>query len=119
MRAVANIHRFEAGTNLNAWLFTILLNLFHSEYRKRRREVEDADGSYAARLSAHPSRLPVLSLRTSAMLWPTSLLTSVRPCFWWEPKASHMRQLRSVGLLWDNQEPRQPSTIPARSDAGR
>jgi RNA polymerase sigma-70 factor, ECF subfamily len=56
MRAVANIHRFEVGTNLNAWLFTILRNLFHSEYRKRRREVEDADGSYAARLSAPPEQ---------------------------------------------------------------
>lgn len=56
VRAVANIHRFEVGTNLNAWLFTILRNLFHSEYRKRRREVEDADGSYAARLSAPPEQ---------------------------------------------------------------
>src|SRR5829696_4464497 len=41
LRALANIDRFERGTNLNAWLFTILRNLFHSEYRKRRREVED------------------------------------------------------------------------------
>jgi RNA polymerase sigma-70 factor (ECF subfamily) len=56
VRAVANIHRFEVGTNLNAWLFTILRNLFHSEYRKKRREVEDADGSYAARLSAPPEQ---------------------------------------------------------------
>jgi len=56
VRAVTNIHHFEAGTNLNAWLFTILRNLFHSEYRKRRREVEDADGSYAARLSAPPEQ---------------------------------------------------------------
>ena len=47
LRALSNIHRFEPGTNLNAWLFTILRNLFHSEYRKRRREVEDPDGSYA------------------------------------------------------------------------
>jgi RNA polymerase sigma-70 factor, ECF subfamily len=44
MRAISNIHRFQPGTNMQAWLFTILRNLFHSEYRKRRREVEDADG---------------------------------------------------------------------------
>ena len=56
LRALANIHRFERGTNLNAWLFTILRNLFHSEYRKRRREVEDPDGSYAARLTVHPEQ---------------------------------------------------------------
>jgi RNA polymerase sigma-70 factor (ECF subfamily) len=56
VRAVSNIHRFEPGTKLNAWLFTILRNLFHSEYRKRRREVEDTDGSYAARLSAPPEQ---------------------------------------------------------------
>ena len=56
MRAWANFHRFEPGTNLNAWLFTILRNHFHSEYRKRKNEVEDADGSYAARLKTHPNQ---------------------------------------------------------------
>lgn len=56
VRAIAHIDRFQPGTNLNAWLFTILRNLFHSEYRKRRREVEDADGSYAASLSVRPSQ---------------------------------------------------------------
>ncbi len=48
LRALSHIDRFERGTNLNAWLFTILRNLFHSEYRKRKREVEDVDGTYAA-----------------------------------------------------------------------
>jgi RNA polymerase sigma-70 factor, ECF subfamily len=56
LRALANLDRFERGTNLNAWLFTILRNLFHSEYRKRRREVEDADGSYAAGLKCQPEQ---------------------------------------------------------------
>ena len=43
-RALANIDSFRPGTNMAAWLFTILRNQFRSEYRKRRREVEDADG---------------------------------------------------------------------------
>lgn len=56
LRALSNIDRFERGTNLNAWLFTILRNLFHSEYRKRKREVEDVDGTYAARLKTAPDQ---------------------------------------------------------------
>ena len=56
LRALANIDSFERGTNMSAWLFTILRNLFRSEYRKRRREVEDADGSYAERLKSQPEQ---------------------------------------------------------------
>src|SRR6201992_979910 len=54
LRALANIDTFQPGTNMSAWLFTILRNLFRSEYRKRRREVEDADGSYAEQLPSFP-----------------------------------------------------------------
>jgi RNA polymerase sigma-70 factor, ECF subfamily len=50
MRAMASITSFTPGTNMSAWLFTILRNKFRSEYRKRRREVEDPDGSYLASL---------------------------------------------------------------------
>jgi RNA polymerase sigma-70 factor, ECF subfamily len=56
LRALANIDSFQRGTNMSAWLFTILRNLFRSEYRKRRREVEDTDGSYAERLKSHPEQ---------------------------------------------------------------
>jgi RNA polymerase sigma-70 factor (ECF subfamily) len=56
MRAWKNVDRFEPGTNLNAWLFTILRNLFHSEYRKRKREVEDPDGLHAGRLATRPEQ---------------------------------------------------------------
>lgn len=56
LRALANIESFQPGTNMSAWLFTILRNLFRSEYRKRRREVEDADGSYAETLKSQPEQ---------------------------------------------------------------
>src|ERR1700747_1392068 len=56
LRAMANIDSFQPGTNMSAWLFTILRNLFRSEYRKRRREVEDSDGSYADTLKSHPEQ---------------------------------------------------------------
>jgi len=56
LRAMANIDSFQPGTNMSAWLFTILRNLFRSEYRKRRREVEDADGSYAESLKSYPEQ---------------------------------------------------------------
>ena len=56
LRALANIDSFQPGTNMSAWLFTILRNTYFSERRKRRREVEDADGSYAATLATHPEQ---------------------------------------------------------------
>jgi len=73
MRAIANIERFQPGTNMQAWLFTILRNLFHSEYRKRRREVEDPDGSYAGRLKVQPeqgSRLDFEDFRSALAKLP-------------------------------------------------
>lgn len=56
VKAWTNLHRFERGTNLNAWLFTILRNGFFSDHRKRVREVEDVDGTYAARLITIPEQ---------------------------------------------------------------
>src|SRR5712691_10955010 len=56
LSAIANINSFEPGTNMSAWLFTILRNLFRSEYRKRRREVEDGDGRYADSLKSQPAQ---------------------------------------------------------------
>ena len=48
MKAWHHQHSFQEGTNIKAWLFTILRNEFFSQLRKRKREVEDADGDYAA-----------------------------------------------------------------------
>src|SRR3974390_691503 len=54
VRALANIDSFQSGTNMSAWLFTILRNHFRSEYRKRRRVVEDSEGHYAETLKRQP-----------------------------------------------------------------
>src|SRR6266851_8135229 len=73
LRAQANIDSFQPGTNMSAWLFTILRNLFRSEYRKRRREVEDSDGSYAETLKSHPeqqSRVEFEEFRTALAKLP-------------------------------------------------
>jgi RNA polymerase sigma-70 factor, ECF subfamily len=55
-RALANADKFTPGTNLHAWLVTILRNHFYSEGRRRGREVEDADGALAGRLAEMPSQ---------------------------------------------------------------
>ncbi|WP_292897867.1 MULTISPECIES: sigma-70 family RNA polymerase sigma factor [unclassified Nitratireductor] len=47
---------YQPGTNLKAWLFTILRNEFYSQMRKRKREVEDSDGAITGRLSVHPAQ---------------------------------------------------------------
>ncbi len=56
VRAWTKADSFARGTNLTAWLFTILRNLFYSEQRKRKREVEDADGALAGRLTSLPEQ---------------------------------------------------------------
>lgn len=56
VKALANVDRFEPGTNLRAWLFTILRNHYYSQLRKSKREVEDADGRLAARLAVRPEQ---------------------------------------------------------------
>ena len=56
LRAITHQDSFVAGTNLQAWLFTILRNLFFSANRRTRREVEDADGAFAATLISLPDQ---------------------------------------------------------------
>jgi RNA polymerase sigma-70 factor, ECF subfamily len=74
LRAWGNMSSFQPGTNMSAWLFTILRNLFRSEYRKRRREVEDVDGSYAETLTSLPEqngRLEIVEFRDALTLLPS------------------------------------------------
>jgi RNA polymerase sigma-70 factor (ECF subfamily) len=57
LRACDNIARFQAGTNMAAWLITIMRNQFYSEYRKRRRDVQDADGIYMKTMVMQPEQI--------------------------------------------------------------
>lgn len=54
VKAWTNMDKFQPGTNLRAWLFTILRNTFYSARRKTRREVNDSDGIHAARQATRP-----------------------------------------------------------------
>src|ERR1700731_5400984 len=56
VKAWSNLATFVEGTNMPAWLFTILRNIYYSEYRKRRREVADSDGAIAAKLATAPAQ---------------------------------------------------------------
>ena len=74
-RALSHIASFQPGTNLQAWLFTILRNQFHTAFRKRRREVEDGDGLYASRLSVLPEQgghLDLEDLKVALTLLPVA-----------------------------------------------
>ena len=57
VKALSNLDRFKAGTNIRAWLFTILRNHFFSELRKQRREIADVDGKHAAQLTTRATQL--------------------------------------------------------------
>ena len=56
MKAWANQASFTPGTNMKAWLFTILRNEFYSQMRKRGREVQDTDGVFSGTLATHPEQ---------------------------------------------------------------
>ena len=48
---------------MNAWMFTILRNLFFSNYRKGRWEVPDPDGVHAGRLRTAPEQVVACEFR--------------------------------------------------------
>ena len=66
IKAWTNIDKFTVGTNMRAWLFTILRNTFYSERRKAKREVADVDGAMTERMAekpAHDGRLALNDFR--------------------------------------------------------
>ena len=63
VKAWAKQDSFVPGTNLKAWLFTILRNEFYTQMRKRGREVTDTEGIHAAKLAGHPEQIGHLDMQ--------------------------------------------------------
>lgn len=63
VKAWTKIDKFEPGTNMRAWLFTILRNTYYSHHRKARREVGDPDGVFAGALAQKPDHDGRLQMR--------------------------------------------------------
>jgi RNA polymerase sigma-70 factor (ECF subfamily) len=63
VKAWSKIDTFEAGTNMRAWLFTILRNTYYSHHRKARREVADVDGVLSEAMAQKPDHDGRLQMR--------------------------------------------------------
>jgi RNA polymerase sigma-70 factor, ECF subfamily len=56
VRAIGSLSSFTEGTNLMAWLITILRNAYYNERKKGRREVADPEGVMAGQLVSPPAQ---------------------------------------------------------------
>ncbi|MEL6516683.1 MAG: RNA polymerase sigma factor [Pseudomonadota bacterium] len=54
-KAWVNFDKFKEGTNMRAWLFTILRNTYYSSRRKMKREVADPEGVFVGQMSEKPA----------------------------------------------------------------
>ncbi len=62
VKALSNRDKFQEGSNMRAWLFTILRNTFYSSKRKQKWEVEDVDGAYTDGLRQKPQQDGIMDL---------------------------------------------------------
>lgn len=73
VKAWKNKSKFAEGSNLKAWLFTILRNTYLSELRKRKREIEDVDGQHAGAVAvngAQSGHMDLLDFSAAFQLLP-------------------------------------------------
>ncbi len=63
VRGLANIHTFQPGTNIQAWLMVILRNSFLSQLRARRHESAYKAFLYNEPTSSHPNQFGTVQLR--------------------------------------------------------
>lgn len=60
LKAWAKQDSFQPGTNIKAWLFTILRNEFYSRMRKKGREVQDSEGLFTQQMAVAPAQMGAL-----------------------------------------------------------
>lgn len=68
LKAWTNMDKFKPGTNMRAWLFTILRNNFYTSRRKLNREVADVDNAFSDTLSVkpdHDGRLQMMDFKAA------------------------------------------------------
>lgn len=56
VKALANLDKYQEGTRLRAWLFTIMRNTFYSRIRTRGRETTGAEDCVSAELAQPPTQ---------------------------------------------------------------
>ncbi len=56
LKGLSNFDKFQPGTSMQAWLFTILRNDFLTQTRRSKREVEDPEGSWAEKVAVMPEQ---------------------------------------------------------------
>lgn len=73
VNAWTKFDQYQTGTNLRAWLFTILRNAFYSSLRKEKMEVSDPIGLFAGQIAekpAHDGRLQLQDFHTAFATLP-------------------------------------------------
>ena len=121
MRAINNIERFKPGTNLKAWLFTIVRNEHYSQLRRRKFEAHgmDTDAPAGAERPAGP-RWQARIARPE----PRALVAVTRSAHRADPGERQRLLVRGSGgdlrvRGGNDQEPRRPRARDPAGDAGR
>ena len=97
LKAWRSRQSFQTGSNLEAWLFTILLNTYYTIHRKRAREVEDVDGTHAAMLNLAPAQEDRLNLQDMQKALEQLPRSSARSCC---SSSSTTRPMRKPPRSW-------------------
>jgi RNA polymerase sigma-70 factor (ECF subfamily) len=63
LKALQRQHRFQEGTDLKAWVLTILRHQAYRDRRRARHETDDPDGEAAGQLVSHPDQFDRVALQ--------------------------------------------------------